>query len=213
MVRSVTAGTRAGRGQTQGEARIVHDARTAGLRRRCADRAAILGARTDLLAPRGPEPWRSALLLPRRADHREQSHGRPSRVGPYLQGCGPALQGLVRLRAAVPERFRLPGALGRGRSREGAGLQLEARDRVVRPRPLRSGLPRARRELRVHPDGAVSEARSMDGLAQFLLHDVRYEYRVQLGLPAAMPRAGLAVPGASPNAVVRALRHLDLAAR
>src|SRR5215475_3990455 len=38
----------------------------------------------------------SALLLPRRADHREQSHGCPSRVGPHLQGRDPALQGLVR---------------------------------------------------------------------------------------------------------------------
>src|SRR5262249_23741927 len=45
------------------------------------------------------------------------------------------------------------------------------------------------------------------------LHDVGYEHRVQLGLLEAMPRAGLAVPRASSDAVVCALRHLDLAAR
>ena len=55
---------------------------------------------------------------------------------------------LQRLRPALPERLRLPGALGRGRGREVARPQLEARDRGVRPRRVRRALPRARRRVR-----------------------------------------------------------------
>ena len=62
----------------------------------------------------------AALLLHRRADHGEQPDGRPPRLGPHAEGRLPALQGDARLRPALPERLRLPGAVGRGRGREGA---------------------------------------------------------------------------------------------
>ena len=88
------------------------------------------------------------LELHRRADHREQPDGRPPRLGPHAQGRLPALQGAARLRPALPERLRLPGPLGRGRRREGARPQLEARDRGVRARRVRRALPRARRRVR-----------------------------------------------------------------
>ena len=42
---------------------------------------------------------------------------RPHRVGPDAEGRLPALQGAARLRPALPERLRLPGALDRGRGR------------------------------------------------------------------------------------------------
>ena len=166
-----------------------------------------------LLASRRPEPRGATLLLPRRPHHREQPDGHPSRVGPHLQGRRPALPGAVRLRAAVPERLRLPGAVGGGRGREDARIQLEAGDRVVRPGALLARLPRPGGALRPGPDRAVEEARPVDGLAQLLLHDVRHQRRVQLDVPPAVPRAWLALPGPSADAVVHALRHLDLAAR
>ena len=43
-------------------------------------------------------------------------------AGADAQGRLPALQGVARLRPAVPERLRLPGALGGGRGRESLGL-------------------------------------------------------------------------------------------
>ena len=166
-----------------------------------------------LLASRCQEPWGATLLLPRRSDHREQPDGHPSRVGTHVQGRRPALPSAVRLRATIPERLRLPGAVGGSRSREDPGLQLEAGDRVVRPRALLARLPRTGDALRPGPDRAVEEAGPVDGLVQLLLHDVRHQHRVQLDLPQAVPRAWLALHGASSDAVVHALRHLDLAAR
>ena len=62
---------------------------------------------------------------------------RPHRLGPDAEGRLPALQGAARLRPALPERLRLPGALDRGRRRARARPQLEARDRGVRPRGVR----------------------------------------------------------------------------
>ena len=55
---------------------------------------------------------------------------------------------LARPRAPLPERLRLAGPPRRGRGREGARPQLEARDRGVRPRPVRARVPRLRREVR-----------------------------------------------------------------
>ena len=58
--------------------------------------------------------------LPRRPDHRQQPDGRPPRLGPHLQGRVQALLRHDRARTPLPERLRLPGAVGRGRGREGA---------------------------------------------------------------------------------------------
>ena len=157
---------------------------------------------------------RPALQLHRRPDHGEQPDGRPPRLGPHAEGRLPALQGAARLRPALPERLRLPGPLGRGRGREGARPQLEARDRGVRPRRVRRALPRARR--RVTPRCITEQSKRLghvDGLGQRLLHLHRHEHRVHLALPQGRARARLAVPGPPLDAVVPALRHVALAAR
>ena len=78
------------------------------------------------------ETLRAALQLPRRAHHRQQPDGRPPRLGTHLQGPLPALPHHARRAAALPERLRLPGPLGRGRGRERARLQEQARHRGVR---------------------------------------------------------------------------------
>ncbi len=68
-------------------------------------------------------------------------------LGPDTQGRLPALQGAARLRPALPERLRLPGALGRGRGREVTGSQGEEGHRGVRPGRVRAQMPRARRPV------------------------------------------------------------------
>ena len=108
------------------------------------------------------ERGRADVLVHRRADHREQPDGRAPRVGALAEGPVPALPRGARQGAALPERLRLPGALGRGRGREGARAQLEARDRGLRPRPLRARLPRPRRRVLRRAD-ASSRAASACG--------------------------------------------------
>ena len=80
---------------------------------------------------------RPDVLLHRRPGHRQQGDGRPHRVGPHAQGRVPALSGAARLPPALPERLGLPGAVDRGRGREVARPELQARDRGVRARALR----------------------------------------------------------------------------
>ena len=104
-------------------------------------------------------------------------------------------------------------ALGGGRGREDARVRLEARDRVVRPRALLPRLSRARAPLRRHPDRAIQEAGAVDGLAELVLHDVGSQHRAQLALSPAVPRARLVLRGTPRDAVVRAMRDLDLATR
>ena len=60
---------------------------------------------------------------------------------------------------------------------------------------------------------AVEAARHVDGLGRRLLHVLRHEHRVHLALPQGRARARLALPGTSGDAVVPALRHVDLPAR
>ena len=133
--------------------------------------------------------------------------------GRDAEGRLPALQGAPRPRPALPERLRLPGALGRGRGREVARAELEARDRGVRPRRVRRPLPRARRRVRRGDHRAVAAARDVDGLGQRLLHVLGHEHRVHLALPQGGPPARLALPGPPLDAVVPALRDVALAAR
>ena len=84
----------------------------------------------------------AALVVPRRADHRQQPDGRPPRLGPHLQGRLQPLLRHDRPRAALPERLRLPGPVGRGRGREGTEAQDQARHREPRPRrPRRQHRP------------------------------------------------------------------------
>src|SRR5436190_5771345 len=126
--------------------------------------ARTLGAGEDLRTPARAEPRQAPLELHRRPDHGQQPDGRPPRVGPGAEGRLPALQGAARLRRAVPERLRLPGALGRGRGREGARPQFQARDRGLRARRVRRAVQGARREVRRRHDTAVEAARPVDGL-------------------------------------------------
>ena len=130
----------------------------------------LLGARGDVRAAARAEPRRPALQLHGRPDHGQQPDGRPPRLGPHAEGRLPALQGATRLRPALPERLRLPGPAGRGRGREVARAELEARDRGVRARRVRRALQGARRALRRRDHRAVEAARHVDGLGQRLLH-------------------------------------------
>ena len=113
----------------------------------------------------------------------------------------------------LPERLRLPGPVGRGRRREGARPQLQARDRGVRARPVRARLPRPGGELLRGAHRPVEAARPVDGLGAVVLHDDRPQHLLHLGLPQGLQRAGLALPGPPLDAVVPALRDVALPAR
>ena len=91
----------------------------------------------------GRERRRPAVQLHRRPGHGQQDARGAHRVGADAQGRVPALQGAAGLPPALPERLRLPGPLDRGRRRAGAGPQLQAGDRGVRPRGVRQEVPRA----------------------------------------------------------------------
>ncbi len=160
------------------------------------------------------EQRRPDVLVHRRARHREQVLARRSHgLGANAEGRLPALQGAARLRPAVPERLRQPGALDRGRRRARARAQLEARDRGVRPRGVRAALPRRRRAVVGGADPRLDPARAVDGLGQGLLHLQRHEHRVRLANVEERPRAGLALHGAPFDRVVPAVRDVDLPAR
>ena len=138
-----------------------------------------------------PEPRRPDVQLHRRPDHGEQPDGRPPRWGACSRTSSSATR-RCGLRPALPERLRLPGPLGRGRGREGARAQLEARDRGVRPRRVRRALQGAGRAVRRGAHRAVEAPRHVDGLGQQLLHVLRHEHRVHLALPqGGAPRGWL----------------------
>ena len=97
--------------------------------------------------------------------------------------------------------------------REGARSQLQARDRGVRPRPLRPRLPRPGRALLRPAHRALEAARPVDGLGAVVLHDDRPEHLVHLGLPPGVQRPRLALQGPPLDALVPTLRHVALPAR
>ena len=109
-------------------------------------RPRVLGPQPGLREAAQPNRGKPALVLPRRPDHRQQPDGRPPRLGPHLQGRLPPLLRHDRPRAALPERLRLPGPVGRGRGREGAEARKSKRDienlvpgdRVRQHRPVRA---------------------------------------------------------------------------
>src|SRR6266566_1048074 len=103
--------------------------------------SAVVGGRTSIPAAAGTKPRRAEVVVHRRAGHREQDARRAHGVGPDAQGRLPAIQGAARLRAALPERIRLPGPVDRGRCGAAARSQLEARDRGVRAREIRGEVP------------------------------------------------------------------------
>ena len=172
-----------------------------------------MGGRADVRPPAGAERRRPEVLVRRRADDREQRDGDPPRVGPDAEGRVPALPGAARQGPALPERLRLPGPLGRGRGREVARPELQARDRGVRARRVQRPLRRARRRVRRGDHRAVEAPRHVDGLGQRLLHVLRHEHRVHLALPQGGARPGLALPGPPLDPVVPALRDVALPAR
>ena len=155
----------------------------------------------------------AALPLHRRPDHRQQSDGRPSRLGPHAQGRLHPLQGDARPHLPLPERLRLPGPLGRGRGREGAPVQRQARHRGVRHRPLLRGVQGPRREVREGHHRPVDPARPVDGLGEQLLHAPRREHPRDLALPQGVRGARLALRQGPQHAVVPALRHQPVRAR
>ena len=173
----------------------------------------VVGRRGRLRPAPRAEPRRRALELHRRADHGEQPDGRPPRLGPHAEGRLPALQGAARIRPALPERLRLPGPLGRGRGREVARPELEARHRGVRARRVRGAVQGACRRVRGGDHRPGPAARPLDGLGQRLLHVLGHEHRVHLAVPEDRPRARVALQGASLDAVVPPVRDLAFAAR
>src|SRR6478736_199070 len=110
------------------------------------------------------ERRRAEVELPRRADHRQQPDGRPSRLGPRLQGPLPALPRHARRGPALPERVRLPGPVGRGERRAGPRFHVQARHRILRHRRVRDAVQAKRPDLRRPHDGAVDPARDVDRL-------------------------------------------------
>ena len=118
------------------------------------------------------------------------------------------------LRAALPERLRLPGPVGRGRGREGARPQLEARDRGVRPRRVRAraaasasrSTPRCRRSSR---SGSASGWTGTNATTRY-----RHQHRATSGTSSrTCHEHGLALPGPPLDGLVPALRHVALPAR
>ena len=178
-----------------------------------ARRARALGSRGDVRAVAREERRRADVLVHRRPDHGQQPDGHPPRLGAVAEGSLPALPRGAGRGSALPERLRLPGALGRGRGREVARAQLQARDRGLRARPLRARVPRPRGRVLERPDRAVEAARHVDGLGAVVLHDDRPQHQLHLGLPQDLPRARMALPGPSPHGLVPALRHVTVTAR
>ena len=142
-----------------------------------------VGAREDVRAAPGAEPRRPEVLVRRRAGDREQEARSPHGVGADAEGRLPALQGAARLRAALPERLRLPGPLDRGRRRAPARPELETRDRGVRPRGVRRAAAARSSSSRPRAHRGLDPARPVDGLGQRLLHLQRHEHRVHLAVP------------------------------
>ena len=124
---------------------------------------ALAGA-PDLRPAARPERRQGALELPGRADHGQQPDGRPPRLGPGLQGPVPALLGHAGPGPALPERLRLPGAVGRGQRRAGPRLHEQARHRGIRHRGVRQPVQAARPDVRGPPDRAVDPPGHVDGL-------------------------------------------------
>ncbi len=166
----------------------------------------------DALLPAQERRRRDTLLVPGRSDHREQPHGRPPRVGAHVQGRGSALPHDAGRGAAIPERLRLPGPVGGGGGREGAGAQVQARHREVRHREVCEPLQGARAQVRRRTDTAVGPPRLLDEVGQFLLHHVRGEQLHDLGLSKEVSRKWLDLQRPRRDALVPSLRHGNLAA-
>ena len=139
-----------------------------------------LGAGGHLRAAARAKPRRPALVVRRRPGHREQTVARrPHRLGPDAEGRLPALQGAARLRPALPERLRLPGALDRGRGRaRSSGSTRSARSRSSGSRSS----PRRCRDVVVDSSealtrGSIRLGQWMDwGNDYFTFSDTNIEY-------------------------------------
>ena len=172
-----------------------------------------MGGKAGLRPAARAEPRRADMELRRRPDHREQPDGRPPLLGPDPQGRLPALQGAPGFRPALPERLRLPGALGRGERRAPARAQLEARDRGLRARGVRREVQAVGGRVLRGDHRPVQAPRHVDGLGQRLLHVLGHEHRVHLALPEDGARARVALHGAPLERLVPALRNVHLPAR
>ena len=149
------------------------------------------------------------VVLPRRPDHRQQPDGRAPRLGPHVQGRLQPLLRHDRPRPPLPERLRLPGSVGRGRSREGTRAQDQARHREPgsgdRERRSRSSCKlckdRVDKFARVQTEQSIRLGYWMDwdrtdadwakppDERQVVLHHVRGEQLHDLGVPQEVPRA------------------------
>src|SRR5579859_3933065 len=105
---------------------------SAGFSRDGAGDSAFLGGEPRFPEAAGEECGRTEVVVSGWADYGEQSDGRAPRVGPVAEGYVPAVQRDARVRTAVPERVRLPGAVGRGGSRKESRPGNKAGDSGVR---------------------------------------------------------------------------------
>ena len=123
----------------------------------------------------------------------------------------PALQHHARLQAALPEWLRLPGSLGRGRDREGAWLQQQARHRRARHRATSSSC--ARQRVCASADRIAKQSirlgEWMDWADSYYTLSDENNYTIW-GFLKTCWRARLALSRPRCDAVVPALRHRHL---
>ena len=99
----------------------------------------MVGGRTSIPAASRQEPRRAEVQLHRRADHGEQARSASTTAwGRTLKDVFQRYKALRGFDQRYQNGFDCQGLSGRGRGREGARAQLEARDRGVRPRRVRA---------------------------------------------------------------------------
>ncbi len=155
---------------------------------------------------------RSGASSTARSPRTDQMLGVHHGLGADAEGRLPALQGSPGLRAALPERLRLSGSLDRGRGRARARPQLEARDRGVRARRVRSALPRGRRAVVARVDRRARSGSGSGWTGATTTSPSATRTSSTSGASCAhVARAGLALPWPPLDGVVPPLRDVDLA--
>ena len=128
-----------------------------------------------------------ALVLHRRADHRQQSDGRSSRLGPHLQRPLPALQHHARLTASATRTASTARVSGsRSRSRKSLASTASTTSRTTASPTSSRSARSACCHYSADPGGAIHPPRRVDGLGRLVLHHVGREQLHDLGLSQAV---------------------------
>jgi len=152
-------------------------------------------------------------------------------MGQDIQGPVRQVQVHAGLRGQEPERLRLPGTLGRGRGREGTGIQIQAGHRGLRPSRFRHQVQTESTRLLGQADRAEHTPRHVDRLEQpgraqeavhraeaahggdNLLHVQRREQLHDMEDAQELPRPGMGLPGRRHHAMVPQVQHRHQPAR